>query len=191
MSASVTVIWLPVTFLPALSPLVDATASLICTHTHTHVPDTKQSAGFASTGRPFFLPETKRFRPRFPIDTLFFFFFSSLFPFFLPSLQARSTRETREMRRGKERCEKSWRSFFFEPQPVEWTRYPRPRMIVATVHSARLLCIPHIISNISVTISLSIRSRILRIIVLPDWNAISIEYADGIGTNCSNILSRR
>lgn len=80
---------------------------------------------------------------------------------------------------------------FFEPQPVEWTRYPRPRMIVATVHSARLLCIPHIISNISVTISLSIRSRILRIIVLPDWNAISIEYADGIGTNCSNILSRR
>lgn len=60
-------------------------------------------------------------------------------------------------------------------------------MIVATVHSARLLCIPHIISDLSVTISLSIRSRILRIILLPDWNATPIEHADGIGTNCSNI----
>lgn len=60
-------------------------------------------------------------------------------------------------------------------------------MIVATVHSARLLCIPHIISDLSVTISPSIRSRILRIILLPDWNATPIEHADGIGTNCSNI----
>lgn len=188
MSASVTVIWLPVTFLPALSPLVDATASLICTHTRTRY----QTISWLRLYRTTVLsPGNKEIPTTFPDRYPLFFFFSSLFPFFLPSLQARSTRETREMRRGKERCEKSWRSFFFEPQPVEWTRYPRPRMIVATVHSARLLCIPHIISNISVTISLSIRSRILRIIVLPDWNAISIEYADGIGTNCSNILSRR
>lgn len=190
MSASVTVIWLPVTFLPALSPLVDATASLICTHTHTYQIPNNQLALPLPDDRSFSRKQRDSDHVSRSIPS--FFFFLSLPPFFLPSFQALlsidNERQERSSREGKTR----WKivAIIFSSRNLWNTRYPRPRMIAATVHSARLLCIPHIISNFSVTISLSVRSRILRITLLPDWNAISIEHADGIGTNCSNILSR-
>lgn len=96
---------------------------LVDLHTHTHIPDTKQSAGFASTGRPFFLPETKRFRPRFPIDTLFFFFPlpPSFFPSFVSSSSLDRQRETREIVEGRKDAVKNRGDHFFESQPVEYT----------------------------------------------------------------------
>lgn len=116
MSASVTVIWLPVTFLPSPSPLVDATASLICTHSE------RETISWAtSADRPLGLAETKGFPAilRFPCYLLF----ASLFPsFFVALFLARGAADTRRGERATEKRGKMENSGnVFGPQPVEYT----------------------------------------------------------------------